>query len=69
MYVEKVHLPNVTCKALRLQAAREDKTDSKRGALRAQMMVLHLRSRIQKELGMQVRQIRLTWREYRRFSP
>ena len=28
--------------------------DSKRGALRAQMMVLHLRSRIQKELGMQV---------------
>ena len=37
-----------------MQAARDGKPDSKREALKAQMAVLHLRSRIQKALGMQV---------------
>ena len=51
---KNLHLPNVRCSKSHLQAAREGKTDSEREALHAQMMVLHLRSRIQKELGMQV---------------
>ena len=38
-----------------LQATRKGKPDEGREALKAQMMVLHLRSRIQKELAMQVR--------------
>ena len=62
MRLAKLHPFDVSCNALYLQAARDGKTDSGREALRAQMMVLHLRSRIQKELGMQVRHSRVTMR-------
>ena len=39
----------------RMQAARAGGDGGERERLKAQMLVLHLRSRIQKELGMQVR--------------
>ena len=38
-----------------MQAARAGGDGGERERLKAQMLVLHLRSRIQKELGMQVR--------------
>ena len=38
----------------RMQAARNGGDDGEREGLKAQMLVLHLRTRIQKELSMQV---------------
>ena len=38
-----------------MQAARDGGDDGERERLKAQMLVLHLRTRIQKELSMQVR--------------